>query len=75
MPCDDEPVLFTMHPEGKLSIVFKKQVLENCLLYRKEDKRCAGAPLWGYQQHFYTCEWLIARRRAYKKTLRRSVLQ
>ncbi len=71
LPCDDEPVLFSMHPEGKLTIVFEKKVLENCLLYKRGDKRCAGSPLWGYQQHYFTCEWLKERRKNYIKELRK----
>ena len=65
LPCDAEPVLFTMHPSGRMNLVHKKEVLEKCLLYNSKDPRCAGSPIWGYQQHFYTCEWLRERRKRY----------
>ena len=67
IPCDHKPVLFVMHPEGKSSIVYEKQLLEGrCLIFNARDERCRGVtPLWGYQQHYFTCEILKERRRAY----------
>lgn len=64
-PCDKEPVLFIMHPEGRSRVIYDKQELSNCLLFKKGDRRIQGAPLWGHQQHYYTCPWLRERRKDY----------
>ncbi len=66
-PCDKEPVLFSMHPEGNLTIIYKCQELNKCLLYVKGDPRTVGTPLWGYQQHYYTCPVLKKHRASYRK--------
>ncbi|MBR2343006.1 MAG: hypothetical protein IKA64_01990 [Clostridia bacterium] len=65
LPCDEEPVLFVMHPTGRVNLVYEKKVIEKCLLYRKGDRRCEGKPLWAYRQHYYTCPVLKARRAEY----------
>ena len=67
IPCDKEPVLFVMHPDGKYKLIYEKAELSNCLLFRKGDKRITTSPLWGHQQHYYTCPWLKARRADYVK--------
>lgn len=64
---DKEPVLFAMHPEGRLTIIYNKQELNNCLLYVKGDPRTVGTPLWGHQQHYYTCPVLRAHRAEYRR--------
>lgn len=68
MPCDKEPVMFIMHPEGKQTIVYNRKVYENCLLYRKGDRRFDGVhPLMGSMQHYFTCEVLKQHRRDYMR--------
>ncbi len=64
---DKEPVLFTMHPEGNLTLIYDKKELNNCLLYARGDLRTVGTPSWGYQQHYYTCPVLKAHRASYRK--------
>ncbi len=66
LPCDKEPVLFAMHPEGRLTLIYNKKEISNCILFTRGDPKTAGAPLWGYQQHYYTCPWLRQRRAEYK---------
>lgn len=67
LPCNKEPVLFATHPDGKLCIIYKKKELNNCILYAKGDPRTVGVPLWGHQQHYYTCPVLKAHRAEYIK--------
>ncbi len=69
-PCDKEPVLFSMHPTGRITVIHKKAELTNCLLYSKGDSRTVGTPLWGHRQHYYTCPWLRKRRVEYAKSKR-----
>lgn len=69
-PCDAEPVLFRLHPEGRSKIVYKRRLIENCIIYTPEDKKGDGAPLWGYQQHYYTCPVLRKHRQDYAKKRR-----
>lgn len=70
LPCDKEPALFMLHPEGKSAVVYNKQIYDNCLLYKSGDPRFIGAPLHGNIQHYYTCPWLIKRRSEYTSNLR-----
>ena len=70
LPCDKEPVLFIMHPEGKKQIVYKRTVYENCLIYQKGDPRF-GVPLQGNIQHYYPCEFLVNERKKFIDKLRR----
>lgn len=70
-PCDKEPVLFAMHPEGKLSLIYNGKETGHCVLYNPNDKRTSGVPLWGYRQHYYTCDWLKQRRFEYRQRLTR----
>lgn len=65
MPCDKEPVLFSIVPDGKLKIVYHRKVLSGCDLYRRGDDRFDKKPLWGRQQHYYTCPVLKKARREY----------
>lgn len=68
LPVEREPVMFIMHPEGRNSVVYKKQIYENCLLYKKGDRRFDGVrPLEGNVQHFYTCEVLREHRREWAR--------
>ena len=67
IPCDREPVLFMMHPEGRSTVVYEKQIFEHCLLYRKNDKRFGSVPLQGNVPHYYTCPVLKERRIAFAK--------
>ena len=67
-PCDKEPVLFTMHPQGCITVVYRKKEFSNCLIYSKGDSRTAGSPLGGHVQHYYTCPWLRNRRMEYAKS-------
>lgn len=71
LPCDTEPVLFRMHPEGKSTVVYRRAELANCILYSAKDRKGTGEPLWGHVQHYYTCSVLKARRREYIKNQRR----
>lgn len=66
-PCDKEPVLFVMHPDGRHTLIYDRQELSNCLIYKPNDKRILTAPLSAHQQHYYTCPWLKARRADYVK--------
>ena len=66
-PCDKEPVLFAMHPTGRLTLIHERKELSNCLLYVKGDPRTVAPPLWGYQQHYYTCPILRKHRAEYIK--------
>lgn len=66
-PCDKEPVLFTMHPEGRQTIIYGGEELRKCVLYYPGDPRSVGKPLWGYQQHYYTCTYLKQRRAEYRQ--------
>ena len=66
MPCDKEPVLFTLHPTGKNTVVYRRKVYENCVIFRKGDKRFEGImPLQGNMQHWYTCPVLKEQRKMY----------
>ena len=65
IPCDKEPTLFILHPQGKQRIVYKRQLYENCLVYRKGDKRFACEVLQGNVPHYYTCPVLKERRKSY----------
>lgn len=67
LPCDHEPVLFIMHPEGRESVVYGREVLTHCLTYRKGDPRFVGIPKHGNVQHYYTCPVLREARREYAK--------
>lgn len=66
-PCDHEPVLFMMHPTGKMNILYRRQLLLNCLIYKPGDKRFTGQPLTGYIQHFYTCDFLKKQREMFRR--------
>lgn len=68
-PCDKEPVLFVMHPTGRHRFIYKKQELSNCVLFKPGDERTKGAPLWGHQQHYYTCAVLRSHRAEYAKNI------
>lgn len=70
LPCDSEPVLFVMHPQGKNTLVYHRELIDRCLLFDKRDKRTHGANLTGHRQHYYTCPWLISRRREYGERMR-----
>ncbi|MBQ7347767.1 MAG: hypothetical protein IJW55_07405 [Clostridia bacterium] len=65
IPCDKEPTLFILHPYGKQKIVYKKELYENCLIYRKGDKRFDREVLQGQTPHYYTCPVLKERRKLY----------
>lgn len=68
LPCDREPVLFIIHPEGRENVVYRRKVIGRCLTYRKGDPRFAGAiPRQGNVQHYYTCPILKAARRDYAR--------
>jgi hypothetical protein len=67
IPCDKEPTLFMLHPEGRSVVVYKHQVYEHCLIYRKNDRRFTGAALQGNIPHYYTCPVLKERRKAFAK--------
>lgn len=67
-PCDKEPVLFMMHPEGRCEIMYRRELLGNCLIYRVGDKRFVGAvPLYGSVPHYYTCDILREHRREFAR--------
>lgn len=67
-PCDKEPVIFMMHPSGKSSIVYNRELYKNCLIYRKGDPRFAGThPLSGSVQHYYSCPILKQHRMEYRR--------
>lgn len=70
IPCDKQPTLFILHPSGSAKIIYKKQVYENCLIYKKADKRFQGEILEGNRPHFYTCEVLRKQRREYALSAR-----
>jgi hypothetical protein len=68
IPCDPEPVMFIMHPEGTKTILYKRRIVESCLLYKRGDPRFEGVrPLHGLTRHYSTCPVLIEHRRAYAK--------
>ena len=71
LPCDTEPILFRMHPDGRDTVVYKRQELERCIIYSGQDKKGDGVPLTGHRQHYYTCHVLKARRREYIENQRR----
>ena len=59
-PCDEEPVLYV--PGGKLTIVKKRDYVENCALYKKGDGSDVR-PETGLIPHYYTCEVLLKERK------------
>ena len=64
--CDKEPVLFMLHPQGKCTVLYKREIYTNALIYKKGDKRFNGIqPLQGNIPHYYTCSVLRERRRLY----------
>lgn len=66
---DRDPVMFILHPSGKSCVVYNREVLEKCLLYKKGDRRFDGlTPLNGNTQHYYTCEVLKEHRKAYARS-------
>lgn len=66
LPCDKQPTLFILHPQGKKSIVYNRKVYENCLEFKKGDNRFLDCvPLQGNIQHYYTCPILRQMRRDY----------
>ena len=67
LPCDREPVLFTMHPTGSQTVVYDRKELPYCVIYRKSDPRCQGTPFRGNVQHYYTCSVLKQIRAEYAK--------
>lgn len=67
-PCDREPVLFCMHPNGKQTLIYKRRELPNCILYDPKDPRCRNsAQFKAHIQHWYTCPVLKENRRAWVK--------
>ena len=65
-PCDKEPVMFILHPNGKNTVIYKRETYENALMYKKDDKRFEGIhPLYGNIPHYYTCEVLREHRKAF----------
>lgn len=69
-PCDKEPVLFILHPQGNKSVVYKKQLYDNCVLYKTGDRRFEGmTPLQGNMQHWFTCPVLRESRKEYIRNL------
>ena len=65
LPVDPEPVLFTLHPDGKKTVVFSKTVYDHALVYRRGDKRFDGVAHEGLIQHWYTCPVLKKSREEY----------
>lgn len=66
-PCDKEPVLFTMHPQGKDIVIYKSEELNHCVIYDPKNSKCTGTPFKGHIQHFYTCPVLIKNRTEWAK--------
>lgn len=67
-PCDHEPTLFILHPEGRSTVVHKGEVFDKALIYKQGDVRFAGtSPLQARVQHYYTCPVLKGKRIEYAK--------
>lgn len=67
-PCSHEPVIFILHPEGKNTVVYKKELFEKALIYKKDDKRFENVQaMQGYIQHYYDCPVLRQERREWAK--------
>lgn len=69
-PCDEQPVLFCMHPEGKQTLIYRRHELDHCILYDAHNPKCSGVPCKAYIQHYYTCSVLREHRREYINNLR-----
>ena len=74
-PCDKEPVLFTIHPDGHASYLYKRKLLTHCIRYRPGDKRIEKQPLMGHEQHYYTCPVLRQRRKVYMEEKKYGIIQ
>lgn len=72
-PCDKEPVLFTMHPDGRQTLIYKKRELASCILYDPKDPRCRGLTFKAHIQHWYTCPELRKARREWAERMRTQV--
>ena len=65
-PCDKEPILFMLHPQGQRELLYNRNLISNCLLYTRGDKRFEGIkPFSGSMQHYHTCPVLREHRRQY----------
>ena len=71
-PCDEKPVLFTMHPEGRQVLIYRRSELDHCVLYDPKNPKCSGTPYRAYIQHFYTCPVLKQHREEYVNNLWRN---
>lgn len=74
-PCDEQPVLFTMHPDGKQTLIYKKRELDHCVIYNKNDPKCSGVPFKAHIQHYYTCPVLCEQRRRYIEDIKRGQIR
>ena len=61
VPCDPDPVLY-VEGIGKLKILKKRELIENCELYSKK-KHGTVKPMYGLMPHYYSCTALIQERR------------
>lgn len=70
-PCDEDPVLFILHPAGKDVVIYKGRKYECAMIY-KPGMRFAGVyePLKGYRQHYYTCAEIKEMRKNYAIQMR-----
>lgn len=65
-PCDKEPVLFILHPDGRNEIMYNRELFNNALVYRSGDKRFDGVrPMYGSIPHYFSCPVLKESRRMY----------
>ena len=68
IPCDHEPVMFILHPDGKSTVIYKREIHKNAIMYKKGDIRFNETRVFqGYIQHYYTCHILTQQRREWAK--------
>jgi hypothetical protein len=68
LPCSHEPVMFILHPDGKNAVIYKRELYETALLYKKGDPRFNGIHmLQGYIQHYYSCPILRQERQEWAR--------
>lgn len=70
-PCDKEPVLFMLHPKGKSTIIYNKELFTNALVYKAGDRNFEGVqPLQGNEPHYFTCAVLRSHRQEFARSRR-----
>jgi len=67
-PCDNMPVLY-VQGSGKLKLLKKKEIIENCEIYDRK-KHGDARPEYAMMPHYNTCPVLKQERYAWAKSQR-----